>query len=203
MKRCAQFLFLTSSMVAWIGCSTIGDQPQAASRTDADVERTINNRIRQNPALAEAKVDVDADMDKRTVTVSGTVKSQTERTQVVQIVRNAEPSFTLNDKIDVMPGEVPFAEYTDEMARTTRERAQKSGEKLGESLEDAWLHTKVTARLTMNGTTPARKINVDVVNNVVTLRGDVDSATAKREAERIASETDGVRKVINLLKVQP
>ena len=203
MKRFAQFLFLTSSMVAWIGCSTIGDQPQAASRTDADVERTINNRIRQNPALAEAKVDVDADMDKRTVTVSGTVKSQTERTQVVQIVRNAEPSFTLNDKIDVMPGEVPFAEYTDEMARTTRERAQKSGEKLGESLEDAWLHTKVTARLTMNGTTPARKINVDVVNNVVTLRGDVDSATAKREAERIASETDGVRKVINLLKVQP
>ena len=202
MKRFAQFLFLTSSMVAWIGCSTIGDQPQAASRTDADVERTINNRIRQNPALAEAKVDVDADMDKRTVTVSGTVKSQTERTQVVQIVRNAEPSFTLNDKIDVMPGEVPFAEYTDEMARTTRERAQKSGEKLGESLEDAWLHTKVTAKLTMNGTTPARKINVDVVNNVVTLRGDVDSATAKREAERIASETDGVRKVINLLKVQ-
>jgi osmotically-inducible protein OsmY len=49
--------------------------------------------------------------------------------------------------------------------------------------------------------TPARKINVDVVNKVVTLRGAVESAAAKAEAERIAKETEGVGRVRNLLKV--
>ncbi len=49
--------------------------------------------------------------------------------------------------------------------------------------------------------TPARKINVDVVNQVVTLRGKVGSASERLEAERIAKETDGVKRVVNLLKV--
>jgi osmotically-inducible protein OsmY len=36
---------------------------------------------------------------------------------------------------------------------------------------------------------------------VVTLRGAVESATAKEEAERVAKTTDGVKRVRNLLKV--
>jgi hypothetical protein len=51
--------------------------------------------------------------------------------------------------------------------------------------------------------TPERKINVDVVDGAVTLRGTVDTAEAKSEAERIAKETDGVKKVTNQLKVAP
>jgi osmotically-inducible protein OsmY len=37
----------------------------------------------------------------------------------------------------------------------------------------------------------------------MTLRGTVDTAEARAEAERIAKETDGVRKVVNQLKVSP
>jgi osmotically-inducible protein OsmY len=45
-------------------------------------------------------------------------------------------------------------------------------------------------------------MNIDVVNGVVTLRGIVDSPDAKAEASRIAMDTDGVKKVNNLLRVR-
>ena len=59
----------------------------------------------------------------------------------------------------------------------------------------------VSTKLIGNSETPARKINVDVVNGVVTLGGAVETATAKEEAERVAKTTDGVKRVRNLLKV--
>ena len=91
--------------------------------------------------------------------------------------------------------------YSEEQAREERARAKENKETIGESLEDAWIHTKIVAKLIANSKTPERKINVDVVNNAVTLRGTVDTAEEKAEAERVAKETEGVQKVTNQLKV--
>ena len=51
------------------------------------------------------------------------------------------------------------------------------------SLNDAWIHTKITSKLISDKDTPARKINIDVVDGIVTLRGEVNSAAAKSEAK--------------------
>ena len=91
--------------------------------------------------------------------------------------------------------------YTEEQAREERARAKENKETIGDTLDDAWIHTKIVAKLIANSKTPERKINVDVVKNAVTLRGSVDSAEEKAEAERIAKETEGVQKVTNQLKV--
>lgn len=93
--------------------------------------------------------------------------------------------------------------YTAEQAKEERERAKQNKETIGDTLDDAWIHTKIVAKLIGDSKTPERKINVDVVNNEVTLRGTVDTAEAKAEAERVAKETDGVKKVVNQLKVSP
>jgi osmotically-inducible protein OsmY len=93
--------------------------------------------------------------------------------------------------------------YTEEQAREEREKAKANKETVGQSLEDAWIHTKIVAKLIGDSATPERKINVDVVDGAVTLRGQVDTAEAKAEAERVAKETDGVKKVTNQLKVVP
>ncbi len=42
-----------------------------------------------------------------------------------------------------------------------------------------------------------------MVEGAVTLRGTVETAEAKAEAERLAKETDGVTKVVDQLKVVP
>jgi BON domain len=94
-------------------------------------------------------------------------------------------------------------QYTEEQAREERAKAKQNKETIGDSLDDAWIHTKVVAKLIGDTKTPERKINVDVVKNVVTLRGTVDTAEAKAEAERLAKDTDGVTKVVNQLKVAP
>ena len=91
--------------------------------------------------------------------------------------------------------------YTEEQAREERARAKENKETIGDTLDDAWIHTKIVAKLIANSKTPERKINVDVVKNAVTLRGTVDSAEEKDEAERIAKETEGVQRVTNQLKV--
>jgi osmotically-inducible protein OsmY len=88
------------------------------------------------------------------------------------------------------------------MAREAREKAKAAGDKLGASLDDAWIHTKIMAKLVGNSVTQASKINIDVVNQSAILRGEVESVAAKEEAGRVASETDGVKHVSNLLKVR-
>src|SRR6184192_4318251 len=91
--------------------------------------------------------------------------------------------------------------YTEEQARGEREKAKANKETIGQSLEDAWIHTKIVTKLIGDTKTPERKINVDVVQGAVTLRGNVETAEVKSEAERIAKETEGVKKVNNQLKV--
>jgi hyperosmotically inducible protein len=93
--------------------------------------------------------------------------------------------------------------YTEKQAQEERERAKASKETIGDTLDDAWIHTKIVAKLIANSSTPERKINVDVVKNVVTLRGTVDSADEKAAAEKVAKDTDGVKSVVNQLKVAP
>ena len=95
------------------------------------------------------------------------------------------------------------ASYSEREAQQERERAKGNKETIGDTLDDAWIHTKIVAKLIANSTTPERKINVDVVKNVVTLRGTVDTAEEKAAAEKTAKDTDGVTKVVNQLKVAP
>lgn len=115
---------------------------------------------------------------------------------------NANANANMNaPRAEATPMATATPKYTEEQAREERARAKENKETIGDTLDDAWIHTKIVAKLIANSKTPERKINVDVVNNAVTLRGTVDSAEEKAEAERTAKETEGVTKVTNQLKV--
>src|SRR2546423_9177920 len=90
----------------------------------------------------------------------------------------------------------PTPRYSEEQAREERVRAKAKEETIGQSLDDAWIHTKIVAKLIGDTQTPERKINVDVGNGDVTLRGTVDTAHAKSEDELIAKATDRMKKVV-------
>src|SRR5436305_1609591 len=124
---------------------------------------------------------------------NGTTSNTNSNANTNTMTTRAEPTATAT----------PTPRYTEEQAREERERAKANKETIGQSLDDAWIHTKIVAKLIGDTQTPERKINVDVVDGAVTLRGQVDTAEAKAEAERVAKETDGVKKVMNQLKVVP
>jgi hyperosmotically inducible periplasmic protein len=201
-----RFLTILSmaAILALASCSTprTAENPQPRI-TDSELERMVKERLVSDPQLSTRKIDVSADADKNRVTLSGTVPTEQLRTRSVDLAKASRAGLIVVDKIDVKPQEVSRADYTEEMARTARDKGREAGDKIGGSLEDAWIHTKITAKLIGDSTTPARRINVDVMNNVVTLRGKVKTREAKNEAERIAKETEGVKRVNNRLTISP
>ncbi|MGE3958846.1 MAG: BON domain-containing protein [Vicinamibacterales bacterium] len=67
---------------------------------------------------------------------------------------------------------------------------------------DATITMRVQAEYASADVVKGRNIDVDTDNGVVTLTGSVDSAREKQEAERIAREVDGVRRVVNRLTIE-
>jgi osmotically-inducible protein OsmY len=75
----------------------------ASKMSDSDLEQAIRAKFDSDAQLKEAKLDVDADVDKNEVTLSGTVRSQEARSKAVELAKGAQPGLTVNDKIDVKP----------------------------------------------------------------------------------------------------
>ena len=178
-----------------------GTSKSTTKMTDSELEGKIKAKFDSDAQLKAAGLSISADADRNQATLSGEVRTQAMRMKAINLAKEASPGIVLTDKINVKPGELSRTEYTEERARAEREKASGSGEKVGESLDDAWIHMKIVARLIGNSETPERRINVDVVNNVVTLRGSVDTAEQRAEAERVAKTTEGVTRVVNQLKV--
>jgi hyperosmotically inducible periplasmic protein len=198
--------FAVSTALGLVGCSTTSTSANNNTNpnpgvTNSDLEQSVKSKLAADPQTATAKLDVSADASKNRVTLSGTLYSESARTEAVNDAKAAQPGLDVVDKIEVKPGEIPRTAYTQDMAREAREQAKTRGDKVGTSLEDAWIHTKIASKLVTDSETPARKINIDVQNGVVTLRGSVDAASQKADAGRIAKDTDGVKRVNNLLHV--
>lgn len=83
-----------------------------------------------------------------------------------------------------------------------REEAKKAGSNIGSGLEDGWIHLKVRAALAAVDDLRDSTINVDVDNNVVTLRGSVANAASKSKAADEAKKVEGVKSVTNNLEVK-
>jgi hyperosmotically inducible protein len=189
------------------GCATADsreattDPASKAQMTNSELEEEIKARFKTDAQLDAANLSVDAKVNRNEITLSGTVGWESLRTKALELAKSAHADLTVTTKIDVKPGEISRTAYTKERAREERSIAKGRGETIGDSLNDAWIHTEIVAQLIGNSATPERKINIDVKNNVVTLRGTVETAEQKIEAELIAKSTEGVKSVNNQLKV--
>jgi osmotically-inducible protein OsmY len=198
-------LLAFSAVLAVTGCSRTDERTtgraESQKMSDSDLEAKIRAKLNADPQLRAADLSIDADADENEVEISGDVASQELRRKAVELVRGSEPGLIVTDKIDVTPTELSRTDYGDDQAAEERTRAKDRGDTIGDSSSDAWIHMKIVSKLMADADTPMRKINVDVENDVVTLRGDVDNAMQKSEAERIAKETEGVKSVVNKLTV--
>jgi hyperosmotically inducible periplasmic protein len=104
----------------------------------------------------------------------------------------AQNREAVRDKADTAKDKLPSAE---ERAGNRRE--------VSKSAAGAALTTKVKTALAADaGMRTMTSIDVDSADGVVTLKGRVDSADAKKKAEAIAKKVDGVKRVKNELKVE-
>lgn len=201
-------LTLLGGSVALNGCGTASTkEPATASptplppMTNAELEQKIKAKFKTDAQLEAAEIAVDANAERNQVTLAGTVGSESLRAKAVDLAKSAHAGLVVTTRIDVKPGEISRTAYTIERAREERDIAKTRGEKIGASLDDAWIHATLVAQLSGNSTTPEHKVNVDVINNVVTLRGTVETLEQKQQAESLAKNTESVKSVTNQLKI--
>jgi hyperosmotically inducible periplasmic protein len=81
--------------------------------------------------------------------------------------------------------------------------AEKGASTIGQGANDSWLWFKTRAALLTTEDLRESTVNVDVENDVVTLRGTVETQAQKTKAEQVAKGIQGVKSVKNELKVAP
>jgi osmotically-inducible protein OsmY len=70
------------------------------------------------------------------------------------------------------------------------------------ALSEGALTTKIKSKMALDDQVKARMISVDTKGSVVTLTGTVDSSAERDRAVRLATETNGVTKVVDNVAVK-
>lgn len=81
------------------------------------------------------------------------------------------------------------------------EKAAVAAKKVGDTMEEAALTTKIKAKMALDDSVKARAIDVTTEGTVVTLSGHAGSLTAHDRAIALARETIGVTRVVDHLQV--
>lgn len=102
--------------------------------------------------------------------------------------------------VDRMNSNISREEYDKNRAEYEKDRGSST---IGKGANDSWLWFKTRAALAVADDLRDSTINVDVENDVVTLKGTVATAAQKAAAEKTASGVDGVKSVRNQLTVRP
>ena len=114
----------------------------------------------------------------------------------------ALPAFAQTSNLPDKQERAQNREKVQDKLPTAEERAGNRRE-VSKSAAGAALTTKVKTALASDaGMRTMTNIDVDSDNGVVTLKGKVDSAEAKKKAGEIAKKVDGVKRVKNELKVE-
>ena len=127
-------------------------------------------------------VSVSQDREKGVVTLNGHVESDGDKAQALSIATSMAGGQVVSNQIAVLP--------------RGAERAAKAinadlDEGIGKNLDAALIANKLH-----------KSVQYDVKNGVVTLTGEVDSQSARRQAASVASSVPNVGQVVNELQVK-
>lgn len=160
----------------------------AQQPTDDQLKDRINFRIDTNNDIR--KYDIKVKVDKGVVTLSGDVATAAQKAEAARTAK-IDGVMRVDNQITVDPNE----------DKTVAERMKNGLSKTGDKIDDAWITTKIKWFFVGEDSLKDSHINVDTVNNVVTLKGTVTNAAGKARAEHLAEMTDGVKRVVNQLTI--
>jgi hyperosmotically inducible protein len=127
---------------------------------------------------------------------------------------NSNKAVVVNNNANINANTAPRSNTNVEKKGTSREdfdkdkakyekEAKESKSTIGQGANDLWLWTKVRGELlTVDGLREST-VNVDVENDVVTLKGTVGTKAQQENAVKAAKAVEGVKEVKDMLKVAP
>ncbi len=141
--------------------------------SDDELQQKVTTVLNWTSSVQPARIEVSA--AEGTVTLKGQVRHFWHRQKVDEIVFGLSGVRDVRNELAVVPNK----SVTDDLI----------AEDIVEEFENSPFLD------------PAR-VRIKVVSGVVTLTGDVDFFAFRREAERVASHTRGVREIKNLIRVE-
>lgn len=146
---------------------------------DSTITAKVKAALVDNESIKST--DISVKTDKKVVTLSGFVQSQTQAEAAVAAAKAVEGVASVSDKLHV---------------RDSKESSLKG------YAGDAATTSEVKAKLLADNIVPSRNVKVETTDGVVQLSGTVKSQAQSDRAESIAKAVEGVKSVKNDLKTQ-
>ncbi len=161
---------------------------------DAWVDGKVETALMFNRHLNNFTIDTD--VRGNVVYLTGTVKSEVDKDLATQIAESIEGVNNVENNLKIdKDAETHDRDYYPDDDEDNRS--------WGTWYNDATTTASIKSQFLWNDEVEGLDINVDTMNGVVTLTGEADSAANKQLAEKIAQNSDGVRKVVNNLVIDP
>ena len=171
------------TLANWSACLTLAAAGILAACSQTAKPPTVAASIRT--ALDQAgfkKVSVDQDRAKGVVTLGGTVAADADKAQAEALAKSLAGSEVVADQIAVLP----VGAESD--ARTMNSDLDKGIE---QNLDAALIQSKLH-----------KGVSYTVKTGVVTLTGEVDSQSKRRDVAKVAGSVPNVQQVVNELQVK-
>jgi hyperosmotically inducible protein len=189
---------------------------QVAAVKDAWLVMKVHSEMVDESVLSGS--DIDVNVKNGVVTLQGTVPSQAARVRALECAKRNDGVKSVVDQLRIAPahgtntagkvaatqdGAAKAAEKTGDALEKAGDKSASAVQKSGRAIEDGWIKSKIYAQYMADWNTVLNDsdIDVDVVNNAVTLNGVVKTTEARTRAVSIAKGTDGVKSVKDNLRV--
>jgi hyperosmotically inducible periplasmic protein len=182
----------------------------ACGQSDPGITTAVKSKLAADDTVKAYQIDVDT--NDRVVTLSGTVETAAAKNQAVMLarqtdgVRNVVDQITVNPEAAATTGDI--RREAGEAAREAREEAREAAQETREAareagavMTDAAVTSAVKTKFLADAAVPGLKIDVDTKAGIVTLNGMVATKAEADRAASLARETNGVKGVVNNLRI--
>lgn len=172
-NQLVRLLGAAAALALWVACSST--QPPETQLDDTKMKAEVLARIAADPDTNPFEIEVE--VNEGVVHLTGFVDEASDREEAERLAASASGVVRVVNDIKV------------------------GQQTLGERVDDATVTARVKAKLAASSQLNPFDIQVNTVDGEVSLTGRVATEAEKVEAERLARETGGVRRVRNLLEV--
>lgn len=205
---------MNTRLKAWLGTALAAAMIVGCSASDPGITTAVKTKLAADDVVKAYRIDVDTTQG--VVTLSGAVDTPAARERAVQLARNTEGVTNVVDNLTVTPGTTPTTGIDDAAQKKTGEATERAGDaadsaqrkagdaasRAGEVVSDAAVTAAVKTKFLADAAVSGLEIDVDTKDRVVTLSGAVATAAEKQRALELARDTEGVKSVVDRLKVK-
>lgn len=196
----AAVMFLTAP-----AASMAQSAPTAQTRpTDQELSNLIAKAISDDKTFTADAIKVS--VNGGVVTLTGMVGKDADRATAERLARVPGVSRVENNlksRENVTAAAKDTADTVADASKKGARATKNAVSKTGEVITDEWIVTRIRTNVANDEALTGSDIKVDVKDNVVTLTGTVPTAAARTKALTVAKEVEGVKRVVNRLKVSP